>query len=64
MASRYYALERGEGLEDVTNGLSTQTKTFEFAINLDDGATQDEVTAALDVIKLKIAEGPWPPAAA
>ena len=64
MASRYYALERGEGKEDITNGLSTQTKTFEFAINLDDGATQDEVIDALKKISLEIAEGPWPPAAA
>jgi hypothetical protein len=64
MASRFYALERGEGVEDITDGLSTQTKTFEFVINLADGATQDEVSDALEKIKLKIEQGPWPPAAA
>ena len=64
MASRFYALERGEVLEDITDGLSTQTKSVEVAINLDDGMTQDEVVDAINLLAERIAKGPWPPAAA
>lgn len=64
MASRYYAIERGEAFEDITDALSTQTKSVEVAINLDDGMTQDEAVDAVRMLADRIAKGPWPPAAA
>jgi hypothetical protein len=62
MASRYYALEIGDNEYEVSEGASTQSKTVEIAINLDDSATRDQVLVAIDNIKNYILRDIWPPA--
>lgn len=62
MASRYYALEIGDNEYEVAEGASTQSKTVEIAINLDDSATRDQVLVAIDNIKNYILRDIWPPA--
>jgi hypothetical protein len=62
MASRFYALEIGDNEYEVAEGASTQSKTVEVAVNLDDGATRDQVLVALENIKNYILRDAWPPA--
>jgi len=62
MASRYYALEIGDNEYEVAEGASTQSKTVEIAINLDDSATRAQVLVAIDNIKNYILRDIWPPA--
>ena len=62
MASRYYALEIGDNEYEVAEGASTQSKTVEIAINLDDSATREQVLVAIDNIKNYILRDIWPPA--
>lgn len=62
MASRYYALDLGENITQVTEDSSTQSKTVEVAIDLADGATRQEVFNALENIKNFILQDIYPPA--
>jgi len=62
MASRFYALEIGDNEYEVAEGASTQSKTVEVAVNLDDNATRDQVLVALENIKNYILRDAWPPA--
>lgn len=62
MASRYYALEIGDNEYEVAEGASTQSKTVEIAVNLDDSATREQVLVAIDNIKNYILRDVWPPA--
>lgn len=62
MASRYYALDLGGNITQVTEDSSTQSKTVEVAIDLADGATRQEVFNALENIKNFILQDIYPPA--
>lgn len=62
MASRYYALDIGENEYEVAEGASTQSKTVEIAVDLDDNATRDQVLVCIDNIKNYILRDVWPPA--
>lgn len=62
MASRFYALEIGENQTQVAEGSSTQSKTVEVAVNLDDNATREQVLVCIENIRNYILQDSWPPA--
>lgn len=62
MASRYFALNRGQQKTDITQGSSTQSKSLEVAVNLADNMEKHEVLEELENIRLYILENIWPPA--
>lgn len=63
MAVRYFGIEKGLTMGGITQDSSTTSKTFEFTVDLADGATREQAILAIEQLKNYIAQNTnWPPA--
>lgn len=62
MADRYYGLDRGERLKDVSENSSTTSKDVEIRIDLAPGMSRSEVLELLEYLEMHILQDIWPPA--
>ena len=63
MATRLYGISRGEGQEQIAEGVgSATTDDLELTIDLDANMTREEVVVLLDRVTRYILEHDFPPA--
>lgn len=62
MAKRYYGLDIGGELAEVSEGSSTTSKGVEISFDITAGVTRQEVLNAIENIKNAIIQDIYPPA--
>ena len=62
MAVRYFGIEKGFGLDGVTEDSSSTGKTFEFTVDLADSGSRQDALLAIKALEAYVLKSIWPPA--